>query len=286
MMVYRMLFILSLALSAVTTWSADWSNLDPDRRIGGRMTSPGYLRGKIVVLDCRDYGVKTNFDAIRQLQTLWKTYKSKPFVVIGGHRGSQSRKRMEAIVERLGVTYPVYEGATADDIPADGSEGKVYLFDSAGRRIYAGTDVRRLAGIVGAAIVNARAPGSAKQWRLLLDYEIENLPGQALLRLRDLRANAEAKADLSAEELARYDEAFERLNERNEVKRLAKLVELAHLVKDRDPKASASQKITKAVIERNIAKYEALKESDDAYVAQEAKNALADLKIEAAVLDR
>ena len=61
-------------------------------------------------------------------------------------------------------------------------------------------------------------------------------------------------------------------------------MELSRLVKDRDLASKTSQRITPEVLETAMEKYASLKQSEDEFVAQEAKNALADLKFCAAVL--
>ena len=75
--------VLAAALAAAMCAGAayKWENVGADRRIGGRMISEGYLRGKIVMLDRRDYADPAQKAAIEQLQTLWATYKTKPFIL-------------------------------------------------------------------------------------------------------------------------------------------------------------------------------------------------------------
>ena len=72
----------------------------------------------------------------------------------------------------------------------------------------------------------------------------------------------------------------------NEIKRLAKLVELSRLVKDRDRSSKKSARITPEILEKAIEKYIDLKQSDNPNVAQEAKNAIADIKWSEATLPK
>ena len=39
------------ALAAATALAVDWRNLDEEHHLGGRKTSKGYLRGKVVLVD-------------------------------------------------------------------------------------------------------------------------------------------------------------------------------------------------------------------------------------------
>lgn len=284
-----MLVALLLAAYAAVSGAYEWSNLTPEKRLGGRMVSAGYLRGKVVVLDCRDYGDKANFPAIRELQQLWACYKTKPFVIVGSHRGTGSPKRMAAILDRLGVTYPVYAEAELKGV-SDGATAKTFVIDSTGSlRLYGGSDVRTAGGVVGNAIFSTTNPSAAKQWKRLLDYETENLPGQAMLRMKSLLAQKDCLEDVRRScpgDLRRWEAAYEKAKGDDEIGRLAKLVESARLVKDRDPDSKSGQKVTKAGVEKIVSKFESLKTSANAAVAQEAKNAIADLMFVSATLQK
>lgn len=284
-----MLVALLFAAYAAVSGAYEWSNLTPEKRLGGRMVSAGYLRGKVVVLDCRDYGDKANFPAIRELQQLWACYKTKPFVVVGSHRGTGSPNRMAAILDRLGVTYPVYAEAELKGV-SDGATAKTFVIDSTGSlRLYGGSDVRTAGGVVGNAIFSTTNPSAAKQWKRLLDYETENLPGQAMLRMKSLQAQKDCLEDVRRScpgDLRRWEAAYEKAKGDDEIGRLAKLVESARLVKDRDPDSKSGQKVTKAGVEKIVSKFESLKTSANAAVAQEAKNAIADLMFVSATLQK
>ncbi len=285
------LFLLAVGLST-GAGAREWANLTPESRLGGRMVSSGYLRGKVVLLDCRDYAKasKESFAEIRSLQQTWATYKTKPFMVIGSHQGPKSQKKLAKILDRLGVTYPVYEDAAAVGVSDKSTEEKIYVFDSTGTVcLYTGDSVQQANGVLGSAIFATLQPTAAKQWKRLLDFEIEALPGQAYLRLKHLLADKESLAEVRREypeDMKRYEEAYKKLKGDAEVKKLSKLVELARLVKDRDTASSAGKRMTKAHLEKQIKLYEPLKESENEFVSQEAKNAIADLKFAQATLSK
>jgi len=270
----------------------EWMNVSQETRIGGRMVSPGYLRGKVVLLDCRDYADPDNAEAIKRLQAVWATYKTKPFIVLGSHRGAASTAKVRAAMDKLGVTYPVYRCAGLSKGEFENPDGKalVYVIDSTcTRRLYGGKDDRAATGVVGSAIFAARMPSNAKQWKFLLDYELENLPGQAYLRLKALMDSKDAWDEMLSkfpEDASRYKDARAKLSESNEVKKLAKLVELARLVKDRDTESEKAKKIQPKHLERVEEKYESLKGSDNPYIVQEAKNALVDIQFAKATLKK
>ncbi|MCR5413563.1 MAG: hypothetical protein K6F50_02390 [Kiritimatiellae bacterium] len=286
------------AMLAAAACAVEWTNLTPENRIGGRMVSEGYLRGKVVLFDGRDYSKKEHAEDIAALQKIWTGYKSKPFIVLGGHSGAPGEALAKKL-DKLGVTYPVYAGASplvpkyaegADEptlVPVSGDCIRVY--DASGRRLYSGDSIHKASGIAGSAIFSARRPAGPQVWKALLDYEIEFLPGQAYLRLKDLMDQKEEMAKLQAKypaDMRRYSETYAKLKDSEEVRKLAKLVELSRLVRDRDKSSKSSKRLTKSLLEKEIEKYEPLKKSSNPCIVQEAKNAIADMKFAAASMKK
>lgn len=265
----------------------EWVNVTPSNRIGGRMVSPGYLRGKTVLIDCRDYGSRSCVEDAKALQQLWSTYKSKEFVVIGCHTGEAESERVAKIMDRLGLTYPIYRDAGL--LGRDGERLEMSTFtvlDSTGRRfMHRGSDIRRVTGVIGNLIFITKRPSGAKSWKWLLDWEIENMPGHAYNRLRDFNADTSACAEMRKKhpkDFRRYADAYADMKRSDEVLRTAKLVALAVAVKDRDVTSASAKRITKATLAGAIEKYSDLKGSEDPRIVQEAKNAIADLTFAAA----
>ena len=291
-MTYKTFIAAALALGLASAFGYEWENISPDTRIGGRMISPGYLRGKVVLLDRRDYGDSANAPAIKQLQALWATYKTKPFVLVGGHHGASDKAKVEEAIKKLGVTFPVYQDvkfvkpdATPEEVEAMErtwalERPLLTIFDSTFRKkLYYGYDERQASGVIGSAIMAAARPMTPKQWQFLLDWETTNTPGRAYSRLKELRTQDPATA-------ARYADFWTKARENDEIVRLAKLVELSRCVKDRDENAASAKRITPEILDKAIEKYSDLKQSEDANVAQEAKNALADIKWSASTLEK
>ena len=284
--------ITAIVIAAASPAAYEWENIGPSSKIGGRMISAGYLRGKVVLLDRRDYGLPENAAAIRQLQSIWVSYKTKPFVVIGSHHGESSREKVEENLKTIGVTYPVYDDvrlskpdATEQELEImqaawGKTEPSIIVVDSTLRRkLYSGRDERSAQGVIGSALMAISTPPGPKQYQFLLDWEIPNLPGRAFIRLKEYR-------ERFPKEAAKFDAEFERMRSDNEIKRLAKLVELSRLVKDRDRSSKKSARITPEILEKAIEKYIDLKQSDNPNVAQEAKNAIADIKWSEATLPK
>ncbi len=252
-----------------------WQNVGADARLGGRMISAGYLRGKVVLIDRRDYGdvSKANRQEMQQLQTLWNTYKTKPFILLGSHNGASDPKRAAALAKKLNLTYPLYNDAWYKDPKSEKPvpDKVCEVWDSTGQlRLYTGKDPRAGTGVVGGALMSAARPMTPAQFEQLLKYEVKHLPGSALLRLKEFYAKFPQEARV-------FDEEKERLSADEDVCKLAKLVELARLVKDRDTDSRAAKKLTPEILKKQIKKFEGLKKHANEFVAQEAKNALADI---------
>jgi hypothetical protein len=145
-------------------------------------------------------------------------------------------------------------------------------------------------GVVGSAIFAANIPSTPKYWRSLIDYEISNLPGQAFLRIRDMKLNhkdvLKKLSEQYPEDVKRYAEIWREYNKDGDIKKLAKLVETARLIKDRDKSSRASQRISASALEDIIKKYSILTKSENPLIVQEAKNSIADLKFVQAELAR
>jgi hypothetical protein len=110
----RTLTLGAAALCAAAAFAArplEWQNLDAAHHLAGRMASSGYLRGKVVYVDCRDYGDKSSAEAVRRMEEAWQTFKMKQFVMIGSHRGEAGAEKVKRIAEELGLSYPIYADA-------------------------------------------------------------------------------------------------------------------------------------------------------------------------------
>ncbi len=260
----------------------EWENIDPAHHLAGRMASSGYLRGKVVCLDYRDFGDRSGVAAMRRMEEVWQTFKMKPFVLIGSHRGTAGAEKIRRIAEGLKLTLPIYKEAdivrTEEQKASDPAHiGFMYIIGGTGRILYCGTDDRCAAGVIASALISMRSPTTQKQWRHYIDYYIDYLPGRALLGIEEFRKSF-------PQEAAAYDEVWEKFSADPDIKRVAKLERLAHMAKDYDLKDPNAKKLSAEKIGLAIEKASDLKKSGNPLVAQEAKNCIADLTWTLAVL--
>ena len=282
MCAYAAVFFTAVSLAAPEVKPIDWENIDPAHHLAGRMASAGYLRGKVVLLDYRDYGDKSGVDAMRRLEEVWQTFKMKPFVLIGSHRGTAGAEKIKRIAEGLKLTFPIYKEAdivrTEEQKKTDPEHiGFMYIIGGTGRILYCGTDDRRASGVIASALISMRSPTTVKQWKHYIDHDIKVLPGKAYVEIEEFRKT-------HPKEAAAYDEVWAKFNEDSDIRRVAKLERIAQQAKDYDFKDANAKRLNLEKVERAIELSADLKKSENPFVAQEAKNCIADLTWTAAML--
>ena len=257
--------------------AVEWRSLDPENHLGGRKASSGYLQGKVVLVSRWGARCPPCRRKLPRLEEIWKSFKSKPFVVVGGHcKGWGDDGAVKALIKENNITFPVYENAgLALKEPDFDSIPFWYVVDETGAVKYKGSDDRVATEVIVTELTNMEVPSTVAEYRRYLDYELKNLPGRAYLRMLDFKKRfpMEAKG---------YAEKFKALKGDPDVEKLAELVAMARKAKDLKPfdpvKAKAQRAKALKTIENAISKYEKLKQSGNPLVVQEAKNALADLK--------
>ena len=278
------LSVLVAALSCAASLGAavEWRSVDADHYLAGRKCSEGYLQGKIVLVDRWGLGCPPCRNLLPRVEEIWRGFRTKPFVVIGGHcRGWGDADGVKKLAEQLGLTYSIYEDAgLAVGEPAFNSIPFLYVVDETGKVVYMGHDERTATQVVVTALTDLESPRNLAQWRRFLDFELENLPGRAYLRLKEFKK----KFPKEAKEYAEKEKALMAIPD---VKKLSELVEFAKKAKD-VREFGAKKKLQKQKYEKLVkdavsgSKYAPLLESRDPRVVQEAKNSLADLKWTAA----
>ena len=280
--------ILLSALCAFPAFSAvEWRNLDEAHHLGGRKASEGYLCGKVVLVDRWGAKCPPCRAALPDVEKLWQSFKTKPFVVIGGHcAGWGDADQVKALIKENGITYPVYEDAgMAVGEPGFNAIPFIYVVDETGKVVYRGHGVKDATEAVVVALTDMEAPRDVTQWRRFLDFELENLPGRAYLRIQAAKKDKKFAATLKSEYAAKERE----LLAIPDVKKLAELVDFARKAKDMrtfgpKDKSKRARYVSSVKAAAKSDKYKKLLESEDPRVVREAKNAMADIKWTAASL--
>ena len=275
-------FAVVFSCAAALYAGVEWRNVDQEHYITGRKASEGYLQGKVVLVDRWGLGCPPCRRLLPRVEEVWRSFRTKSFVVLGGHcKGWGDEAGIQKLAKDLGLTYSIYEDAGLSvGEPHFNAIPFLYVVDETGKVLYKGHDERAATQVVVTALTDLESPKNLEQWTNFLDFELENLPGRAYLRLAEFKRKfpAEAKA---------YADREKALNAIPEIKKLAALVEFAKKAKDAGDFGSKKklqrdkfEKLVKDAISGN--KYSSLLTSKDPRVVQEAKNSMADLKWTAA----
>lgn len=263
-----------LAAAAVHAASpVAWDNLGREHHLAGRMTSSGYMRGKVVLIDRRDYGSKSCVDAARRMEDTWRAFKVKPFVLLGSHSGPAGAEKIARVAKGLSLSYPIYANAwlSRGGGEASAADGTVCVVDCTGKVLYMGRDDRQAVAVAASALSAMRVPQTPAQWRRYIDFDIDVLPGRALNEIAEFRKAFPAEA-------REYDAAWKRLSSDEDVRRVAKLEALTRQAKDYDFRDKSAPRLDPDKVKLAAAAFADLKESRSEAVAQEAKNCIAELK--------
>ena len=268
----------SLVLFTAACASAvEWKNVDAAHYLGGRKASEGYLQGKVVLVCLWQAGeAQPVGELLSSLEEVWTNFKTKSLIVLGGPLGdSGADEAVKRQLDAAKVSFPVYSGATlARNQPIYKSLPFIYIVDETGKVIYIGHDDRNATQVVVSALTDMESPKNLKQWTRFLDYELDHLPCRGYLRLRDFRKKF-------PKEVRDYEARAKELLAIPDLKKVADLVEFAKKAKD-PPVFGAKDGAKKAKYEKLVKDVidmcEGFKAHPDPRVAQEAKNALAELK--------
>ena len=118
--------------------SKPWKGLEDANWYCGKKITEKALEGKIVMVYAFSEKDEDSVALLPRIEQLWFAYKTKPFVIIGSHRGGKS-EAISRIVRKSRLTFPVYEGAGRTKEPSAGGHYPiVYVVDDAGKMIYRG----------------------------------------------------------------------------------------------------------------------------------------------------
>ena len=251
-----------------------WRNLDAAHALGGRKASAGYLQGKVVLVARWNADDPAGRKLTERLEEIWQSFKNKQFVLLGAPTGCGAAGEAQCAAAWEGVSFPLYADAGLDaGEPHSGQLPLIYVVDETGRVVYLGRDERVATQAVVTALTDMEAPKSLKQWRRFLDFELANLPAHACNRIGEFKR----KFPQEAKAYAGQEQALARIPD---VKKVAELVAFAKRAKDAPafgPSDGRKREKFQDCVRSVLRKSAPLKETSDARLVQEAKNALADL---------
>ena len=144
-------FSAGLALAAQ---AVGWKGLGEGNYYAGPKVTEADLAGKVVLVDCWGVGCPPCRALLPRMEEIWKSFRSKPFVLLGSHRQGRQPEKVDALVKANKLTYPQYDGAgIAEGEPSFRGIPFLYVVNHRGKVVYSGHSDREATEAV------ANAPG-------------------------------------------------------------------------------------------------------------------------------
>lgn len=127
-----------------------------DNWYAGPQLTERSLKGKVVLFYVWDSANEDCVALLPRIQDLWLSFKHKPFLVVGSHRGGRSAK-VEKLIKARKLSFANYENAGAAAEPKGISRyPTLYLIDHTGKLVYRGYNDRTATEALVTAIGNVR----------------------------------------------------------------------------------------------------------------------------------
>lgn len=269
--------IMGVLLLAACAWAGGWGNVDAEHYLGGRKASSGYLQGKVVLVCAwKAADERAADELLPALEEVWTSFKTKQFAILAAPvcEGGDDEAAVRRQLERHGVSCSAYRNAGFEGMPGIGSLPCICVVDETGKIVYRGRKTHNATQAVVTALTDIESPRNLAQWRRYLDYELENEPCHACLRLKVFRERFPQEAQA-------YAAAARELAAIPNLKAMVDFIAFAKKAKDPpifSPEEGAKKRQYQELVKSMVSNGETMKSHPDARIAREVRNALADLK--------
>ncbi len=134
--------ILAMVLAlgaAVAAQAGTWNGLTEENWISGPKLTEADLAGKVVLVDEWGVGCPICIAMLPNIQSLWSSFSSKPFVIIGSHRQGRAADKLSECIKKHKLTYPIYQWAGLNGEPGNGGGLPfLYVVNHRGKIVYTG----------------------------------------------------------------------------------------------------------------------------------------------------
>lgn len=149
-------FSAGLALAAQ---AVGWKGLGEGNYYAGPKVTEADLAGKVVLVDCWGVNCPPCRALLPRMEELWKSFRSKPFVLLGSHRQGHQPEKVAELVKANKLTYPQYNGAgIAEGEPSFRGIPFLYVVNHRGKVVYSGHSDREATEAVVNALGEIGAP--------------------------------------------------------------------------------------------------------------------------------
>ena len=155
----KKLIVSVLLAMGMSVAEAAWRNLNDDAYYSGPKLRESDFAGKVVLVDCWGVNCPPCRALLPRMEELWKSFKNKPFVLVGSHRQGHKPEQVKELVEENKLTFPIYDhfGLAEGEPPFRGIPF-LYVVNHRGKVIYSGHDVRAATEAIVTAIGEIGAP--------------------------------------------------------------------------------------------------------------------------------
>lgn len=142
------------AMFAAAASAVEWHNIGEEDYIAGvQISSPEKLMNRVVLVDVWGINCPPCRALLPTIQQMWENFglpANKPFVVVGSHRQGRDDERVKALVKKVGITYPVYQGAgiIEGEPSSGGAIPFLYVLNHRGKVVYKGRDIHAAQEVV------------------------------------------------------------------------------------------------------------------------------------------
>lgn len=144
---------------ALVAQAVGWKGLGEGNYYAGPKVTEADLAGKVVLVDCWGVGCPPCRALLPRMEEIWKSFRSKPFVLLGSHRQGRQPERVAALVKANKLTYPQYDGAgIAEGEPSFRGIPFLYVVNHRGKVVYSGHSDREATEAVVNALGEIGAP--------------------------------------------------------------------------------------------------------------------------------
>lgn len=153
---------LAAALAASVDGAGRWRGLDESNWYSGPKLTEESLAGKVVLVD--EWGVNCPpcKALLPRMQSIWDSFKHKPFVLLGSHRQGRAPDKVKELVQANKLTYPIYDfaGLASDEPDNGGGIPYMYVVNHRGKVVYSGRSDREATEALVNALGEIGAPPS------------------------------------------------------------------------------------------------------------------------------
>ena len=113
-----------------------WRGLTNENWYAGKKLTEKDFDGKVILVCV--WGGKESVETLQRIEEVWSSFKGKPLLVIGSHRGGKNPK-IPKVCSQLGLTFPMYEGLSFHREALSTAYPYIYIVNHHGKFAYRGT---------------------------------------------------------------------------------------------------------------------------------------------------